>query len=148
MTPAGTSNELDVQNGWEENTHTHTMKWRYLGRLQLLSRAVAGVAEMAVSPQGEMTNPQGMKVFAVERPGLPEDFVFFLLCAECNRRHSYLCRIGRMSGVRYSGRHRERLCASGLLSPELSAQVRLPNSYTPCIPAHMDASITRPGRNG
>ena len=24
MTPAGTSNELDVQNGWEENTHTHT----------------------------------------------------------------------------------------------------------------------------
>ena len=22
MTPAGTSNELDVQNGWEENTHT------------------------------------------------------------------------------------------------------------------------------
>ena len=27
MTPAGTSNELDVQNGWEENTHTHT----YLG---------------------------------------------------------------------------------------------------------------------
>ena len=25
MTPAGTSNELDVQNGWEENTHTHTV---------------------------------------------------------------------------------------------------------------------------
>ena len=25
MTPAGTSNELDVQNGWEENTHTHCM---------------------------------------------------------------------------------------------------------------------------
>ena len=24
MTPAGTSNELDVQNGWEENTHTHS----------------------------------------------------------------------------------------------------------------------------
>ena len=24
MTPAGTSNEFDVQNGWEENTHTHT----------------------------------------------------------------------------------------------------------------------------
>ena len=24
MTPAGTSNELDVQNKWEENTHTHT----------------------------------------------------------------------------------------------------------------------------
>ena len=24
MTPVGTSNELDVQNEWEENTHTHT----------------------------------------------------------------------------------------------------------------------------
>ena len=24
MTPAGTSNELYVQNEWEENTHTHT----------------------------------------------------------------------------------------------------------------------------
>ena len=35
------------------------------------------MAEMEVSPQEEMTNPQGMKVFAVERPGLPEDFVFF-----------------------------------------------------------------------
>ena len=24
VTPTGTSNELDVQNEWEENTHTHT----------------------------------------------------------------------------------------------------------------------------
>ena len=31
------------------------------------------MAEMEVSPQEEMANPQGMKVFAVERPGLPED---------------------------------------------------------------------------
>ena len=35
------------------------------------------MAEMEVSPQEEMANPQGMKVFAVERPGLPEDFVSF-----------------------------------------------------------------------
>ena len=35
------------------------------------------MAEMEVSPQGEMANPQGMKVFAVERPGFPEDFVSF-----------------------------------------------------------------------
>ena len=27
MTPAGTSNELDVQNGWEGNTHTHTQMY-------------------------------------------------------------------------------------------------------------------------
>ena len=35
------------------------------------------MAEMGVNPQEEMANPQGMKVFAVERPGLPEDFVYF-----------------------------------------------------------------------
>ena len=30
-----------------------------------------------VSPQQGMANPQGMKVFAIERHGLPEDFVSF-----------------------------------------------------------------------
>ena len=56
-----------------------SMKWRYLGYLQLLSKAVAAMAGMEVSPQEvqEMANPQGTKVFAVERPGLPEDFVSF-----------------------------------------------------------------------
>ena len=52
-------------------------KWRYLGHLQLLSKAVAAMAEMEVIPQEEMATPQGMKVFAVKRPGLPEDFVSF-----------------------------------------------------------------------
>ena len=33
------------------------------------------MAEVEVSPQEEMVNPQGMKVFVVERPGLPGDFV-------------------------------------------------------------------------
>ena len=33
------------------------------------------MAKIEVSPQEEMANPQGMKVFAVERPGLPEDIV-------------------------------------------------------------------------
>ena len=33
--------------------------------------------EMEVSSEEEMANPQGRKVFAVERPGLPEDFVSF-----------------------------------------------------------------------
>ena len=54
-----------------------SMKWRHLGHLQLFSRVVAVMAEKEVSPQEEMTDPQGMKVFAVERPGLPEDFVSF-----------------------------------------------------------------------
>ena len=44
--------------------------------MQLLSKAVAAMAEMEISPQ-EMANSQGMKVFAVERRGLPEDFVYF-----------------------------------------------------------------------
>ena len=35
------------------------------------------MAEVQVSPQDEMANPQGMKMFAVERHGLPEDFVSF-----------------------------------------------------------------------
>ena len=35
------------------------------------------MAEMEVSPQEERANPQGMKVFTDERPGLPEDFVSF-----------------------------------------------------------------------
>ena len=54
-----------------------SMKCRYLGHLQLLSKAVVAMAEMEVSPQEDMANPQGMEVFAVERPGLPEDFVYF-----------------------------------------------------------------------
>ena len=54
-----------------------SMKWRYLGHLQLVSKAVVVMAEMEVIPQEEIANPQGMKVFAVERPGLPEYFVSF-----------------------------------------------------------------------
>ena len=52
-------------------------KWPHLGHLQLFSRVVAVMVEMEVSPQDERATPQGMKVFAVERPGLPEDFVSF-----------------------------------------------------------------------
>ena len=35
------------------------------------------MAEMKVIAQEEMANSQSMKVFAAERPGLPEDFVYF-----------------------------------------------------------------------
>ena len=54
-----------------------SMKWRYLGHLQLVSKTLAAMAEMKVSPQEELANPQGLKVYAVERPGLPEDFMYF-----------------------------------------------------------------------
>ena len=36
---------------------------------------MTGMAEMEVSPQEETASPQDMKVFAVERQGLLEDFV-------------------------------------------------------------------------
>ena len=54
-----------------------SMKWRHLGHLQLFVGVVAVMAEMEVSSQEEMANPQGMKVLAFERPGLPEDFMSF-----------------------------------------------------------------------
>ena len=75
-----------------------SMKWRYLGRLQLLSKAVAVMAEMEVSPQEEMANPQGMKVFAVERPGLHEGFVSFP--ALCGVQSSPLVLAPNLSFVR------------------------------------------------
>ena len=54
-----------------------SIKWRHSGHLQLFSRVVVVMAEIEVSPHEEVANPQEMKVFAVERPGLPEDFVSF-----------------------------------------------------------------------
>ena len=61
-----------------------SMKRRHLGHLQLLSRAVSPftvVAEMEVSPQDVLPNPQGMIVLPAERHGLPEDSVYFrVLC--------------------------------------------------------------------
>ena len=35
------------------------------------------MAEMEVSPQEKMANPQGMEVFAVERPGFLDFFLSF-----------------------------------------------------------------------
>ena len=40
-------------------------------------KAESDISEMEVSLQGEMANPQGMKLFAVERRSLPEDCVCF-----------------------------------------------------------------------
>ena len=53
------------------------MKWRHLGHLQLLSRAVAIIAEMQVSSPENMANMQEMKAFAVEGHELPEDSGYF-----------------------------------------------------------------------
>ena len=108
---------------------------------------LAFIAEMGVSPQEEMDNLQDMKEFAVERHGLPEDFVYFRALCGVQSLPLVFAPNQPIVWVRYGGRHRERLCVSGLRSPKLSAQVRRSNSCTLCIPAHMDASITCTGRS-
>ena len=123
-----------------------SMKWRHLGHLQLFSRVVAVMAEMEVSPQEEMANSHGMKVFAVERRGVPECFVYFP--ALCGMQSSPLVFSPNLPIVRYSRRNRGSLCASGLRSPELSAQVVRADSCKSCIPVYTDASISCTGRNG
>ena len=75
-----------------------------------------------------MANPQGMKMFAVEKHKLPEDFVSCHDLFGVKLSPLVLRRISRLCRVRYSGRHQEILCASGLRSPEPSAEVRRPNS--------------------
>ena len=58
------------------------------------------MAEIEVSPQEEMADPQGIKVFAVPLRdlGLLKISCLFLLCVEGNRRHSCLLRICRLLG--------------------------------------------------
>ena len=81
------------------------------GPFAALIKSCSSFGRNEVSPQKDMAIPQGMKVFAVRNIGVLKISCIFLLCVECNSRHSYLCGIGRVSGVRYSGRHRESLCA-------------------------------------
>ena len=67
---------------------------------------------MEVSPQEEMANPQGMKVFAVERLGLPEDFVYFpTLCGVQSSPLIFAPNLPLVWGPLQSGRHRGRHCA-------------------------------------
>ena len=47
------------------------------GLFAALIKGCSSYGRMEVSPQEEMANPQGVKVFAVKRPGLPEGFVSF-----------------------------------------------------------------------
>ena len=106
---------------------------------------MTGMAEIEVNPQEEMTNPQDMKVF--ERLGFPEDSVSF--CTLCGGQSSSFVftpnRVIVWGPLQWQAPV-ETLCFS--VFPELSAQVRRPDSCTSCIPAHMDASITRTGRDG
>ena len=61
MTPAGTSNELDVQNGWEENTHTHTLTVDLFSPSQLLSEHVCKGLEFRVGYEAFYGNDHGKR---------------------------------------------------------------------------------------
>ena len=50
------------------------------------------MAEMEVSPQEEMADPQGIKRMPLRDLDFLKISCLFLLCVECNRRHSYLLR--------------------------------------------------------
>ena len=70
------------------------------------------MAEMEVSPQEEMANPQGIKVFAVERPGPPEDFVYFpALCEVQSSPLVFAPSLPMVWGPLHSGKHRGKHCA-------------------------------------
>ena len=56
MTPAGTSNELDVQNEWEENTHTQYI----IEHFHVFGREVVGAAIYSVLKK------------SIKRPNNPE----------------------------------------------------------------------------
>ena len=127
-----------------------SMKWRHLAHLQLLSKTVAATAEWGSAHKRRWLTRKEWKCSPLrDLDFLKISCLLLPLCVECNRRHSYLLRICRLFGVRYnSGRHRGRRCAWGSRSPELSAQVVGADSCKLCIPAHTDAFISRPGRNG
>ena len=103
---------------------------------------------MQVRPQEEMANPQGMKMFAVERKGLSEDFVYFRALCGVQSPPLVFAPIVCLGMVRSRVRHRGRLCVSCLRSPELSAEVRGEKSCISCTHAQMGAYSTCNGRNG
>ena len=90
------------------------------------------MAQKEVCPRDEIASPPGTNVLPILTDMvLLKVLCLIVHCVVCNRRRRDLLRIVSLSEVRYSGRHRERLCVSGCLrSPELSAQSRQPNSST------------------
>ena len=111
-----------------------SIKWRYLGHLRLLSKAVAVRAEVEINSQEEMANPQGMKLFAVERHGLPEDFVYCPTMCGVQSSSPLLVFVPNWPIVwgplHNSAGHRENICASGLRSSGLYVDLRSPAFLT------------------
>ena len=57
-----------------------SMTWRYLGHIQLLSRAkhsLTAIAQKEVCPRDEIADPPGTNVLLIDRHGFTEGFVSF-----------------------------------------------------------------------
>ena len=98
-----------LQTSNKMRLNIYSMKWRYLGHLQQLSRAKHSLSTMAqteVCPRDEMADPPGTAVLPIDRHGFSEGFVSFrTLCGV----QSSLVRFApnrAIAWVRHSGRHR------------------------------------------
>ena len=58
------------------------------------------MAKMEVSPQNEMASPQSMKVFVIDRHGLPEEFVYFRDLCGVQSLPLVIARIVRLGVIR------------------------------------------------
>ena len=86
-----------------------------------------------VCPRDEVADPPGTTVLPIDRHGFAKGFASSF-CTLCGAQSS-LVRFASNRAIVWgppqcNGRHRKRLCVSGLRSPELSAQVKGPNSST------------------
>ena len=72
MTPAGTSNKLDVQNEWEENTHTHSV---YGGDCEAaIAEAAAAVTHVQSQSQEVGSGDEGLGLLCFDLSSEETDF--------------------------------------------------------------------------
>ena len=66
-----------------------SMEWRYLGHLQLLSKAkhsLTAMAENEVCPRDEIADPPGTSNILLTDMALLKVWCLFVHCVVCNRR--------------------------------------------------------------
>ena len=105
--------------------------------MQLFSKAkhsLTAMAQKEVCPRDEIADPPGTAMLPIDKHGFAGGLVSFrTLCGVQSAIVSgEICSesCDCLGSATHSGRHRKRLCVSALRSPELSAQVRRPNSST------------------
>ena len=114
-----------------------SMKWRYLGHLQLLSKAKHSFIVMAkkeVCPRDEIAGPPGTAVLPIDIHGFAEGLVPFR--TRCGVQ-SLLVRFAPNRAIawdppQWQAPLETMICVSALRRPELSAQVRRRNFSASC----------------